>query len=69
MRRATVNTDRRLLRLKPAAHYLSVSPGTLRGIIQRGQLCVVKLDDNGRAPWLVDRADLDELIERRKATL
>jgi excisionase family DNA binding protein len=60
---------RRLLRLKPAAEYLSVSPGTLRAIVQRGELPIIKLAETGHAPWLLDVRDLDGWVERSKATL
>jgi excisionase family DNA binding protein len=55
---------RRLLRLKPAAEYLSISIWTLRAMIQRGELPVIKPSEN--APWLVDLNDLDAWIDRRK---
>lgn len=64
-----VNSAKRLLRLKPAAEYLSVSPGTLRGIIQRGELPIIKLAETGHSPWLIDRVELDAWIERSKMTL
>jgi len=64
---AQQQNPKRLLRLKPAAVYLSLSPGKLRAIIQRGELPVVKAGDN--APWLLDIRDLDSWIERRKETL
>lgn len=57
---------RRLLRLKPAAAYLSVSTAYLRRLIQRGELEVIHMDDSGHAPWLVDVRDLDLWIERAK---
>lgn len=63
------NPARRVLRLKAAAQYLSVSAHVIRGLVQRGELPVVKLSDNIHAPWLVDQKDLDALIERRKTTL
>ncbi len=61
--------ERRLLRLKPAAEYLSVSPGTLRAIVQRGELAVIRLADTCHAPWLLDVQDLDQWIERNKIVL
>jgi excisionase family DNA binding protein len=63
------NVTRRLLRLKPAAEYLSVSPGTLRAIVQRGELPIIKLGNNGRSPWLIDARDLDSWIEKSKVTI
>jgi len=56
--------SRRLLRLKAAATYLSVSIWTLRGMIQRGELPVIQ---NGA--WLLDMKDLDLWIERQKTRL
>jgi hypothetical protein len=59
-------TARRLLRLKPAAEYLSVSPATLRGFVRREGLPVIRLAEDGHAPWLLDLRDLDDWIERTK---
>jgi hypothetical protein len=57
----------RLLRLKPAAAYLSISVGALRGLIQKGEIEVVKVSEHGEhAPWLVDVRTLDEFIQRNK---
>ena len=58
---------RRLLRLKPAAAYLSLSTWTLRTIIQRGELPVVRYGEN--APWLLDIRDLDAWVDRHKESL
>jgi excisionase family DNA binding protein len=58
--------SKRLLRLKPAAAYLSISTAYLRRLIQRGELDVIRMDDGGHAPWLVDVRDLDEWVERTK---
>jgi hypothetical protein len=63
------NSARRLLRLRPASEYLSVSPATLRAIVQREGLPVIRLAENGHAPWLLDVRDLDAWIERTKARL
>jgi excisionase family DNA binding protein len=63
------NVTRRLLRLKPAAEYLSVSPGTLRTLVQRGELPIIKLAENGRSPWLLDVHDLDNWVDRTKVML
>jgi excisionase family DNA binding protein len=59
----------RLLRLAVAAKYLSVSPGTLRRLIQQGQLSVVRISNGVNCPWLLDQHDLDKFIERTKVTL
>jgi excisionase family DNA binding protein len=69
MVRKAANPERRALRLKAAAEYLSVSTRTIRTLIQRGELAIVRLCESDRAPWLVDIKDLDNLVERRKATL
>jgi excisionase family DNA binding protein len=58
---------RRLLRLKPAAQYLSVSPGKLRSLIQAREIPIVQYRKN--APWLIDVVDLDQWVERNKVTL
>jgi hypothetical protein len=63
------NSARRLLRLRPASEYLSVSPATLRAIVQREGLPVIRLAENGHAPWLLDVRDLDAWIERVKTRL
>ena len=60
---------RRLLRLKEAAVYLSVSPGTLRSIVQRGELPIIRLGDGGHVPWLIDVKDLDQWVEKSKVTI
>ena len=63
------NLTRRLLRLKPAAAYLSISAGALRSLIQRGELPVIKPSAGQCVPWLVDVRDLDSWIERVKRTI
>jgi hypothetical protein len=60
---------RRLLRIAEAAEYLHLSPWALRGIVQRGELSIIKLGENGHSPWLFDTRDLDDWINRTKATL
>lgn len=69
MRRQDGDSLKRLLRLKQAAQYLSLSPGKLRGIIQRGELPIIRLAETGHSPWLIDRIELDAWIERTKITL
>ena len=56
--------SRRLLRLKTAAVYLSLSPWKLRSLIQDGRLPVVQ--DMEGSPFLLDVRDLDAFIERNK---
>ena len=55
---------RRLIRLREAAQYLSLSTWKLRSVIQSGELPIVKYNDN--APWLLDMRDLDGWIDRHK---
>ena len=55
---------RRLLRLKVAAEYLSLSPWKVRRLIQEGRLPVVQDCDGG--PFLLDVRDLDGFVERNK---
>jgi hypothetical protein len=57
---------RRLLRLKPAADYVSMSTWTLRRLIQQGEIPVIQREN---APWLVDVEDLNVWIERSKQRL
>lgn len=63
------SVTKRLLRLRPASEYLSVSPAKLREIVQREGLPVIQLSENGHAPWLLDVRDLDAWIERTKRSL
>jgi excisionase family DNA binding protein len=61
--------SRRVLRVTAAAAYLSTSARCVRSLVQRGELPIVKLSENGHSPWLLDVRDLDALIERRKVVL
>lgn len=65
---AKPNPTQRLLRLKAGAEYLSLSPASLRRLIQAGELPVITLAE-AHAPWLLDRNDLDQWVERSKRTL
>jgi excisionase family DNA binding protein len=58
------NSRRRLLRLKDAAIYLSLSPWKLRRLIWEGRLPVVQ--DCEGSPFLFDRHDLDSYVESHK---
>jgi excisionase family DNA binding protein len=69
MRKTADSPARRALRIKDAAAYLSVSPRCIRTLVQKGELPLVQIAESHRAPWLLDRADLDSLIERRKVTM
>ncbi len=57
-------TSPRLLRLKSACEYLSLSPWKLRRLIQEGRLPVVQDCEGG--PFLLDVRDLDGFVERNK---
>jgi excisionase family DNA binding protein len=59
----------RLLRLSAAAKYLSVSPGTLRRLIQAGKIPVLKISDGENVPWLIDVDELNQFVEREKVTM
>jgi len=59
--------DRRLLRLKPAAEYLSLSVWTLRRLVQQSEIPIIKYGDN--TPWLIDVRDLDTWIQRHKENI
>lgn len=58
--------SKRLLRVREAADYLSVSPWKLRRLIQVGLLPIVQASEGGA--WRVDVRDLDSFIERHKTT-
>jgi hypothetical protein len=64
MTKAADNPGKRLLKLKPAADYLSMSPRKVRQLVQAQQLRVVRLEERG--PWWLDVKDLDQFIEARK---
>lgn len=64
MSQSADNPGRRLLKVKQAAGYLSISPSTLRKLVQSQQLRIVKLEDRG--PWLLDLKELDQFIDTRK---
>ena len=57
---------RRLMRIKEASTYLSLSPWKLRQLIQFGKLPVVQ--DTDGSPFLLDIRDLDGYVERSKRT-
>lgn len=69
--RELLNRERRpprLLRLSESGEHLHVSAWTLRRLIGRGELPIVKIHDgDGHSPLLVDVRDLDMLIERTKS--
>lgn len=64
---SSANGQNRMLKIREAAAYARVSPAKLRQMILAGHVPVVRgSTPNSTAPWRVDRADLDELIEREK---
>jgi excisionase family DNA binding protein len=67
MPKAQANAERRLLRLKPAAAYLSISPWQMRRLVQNGSIPVVQISEG--SPWLIDRKDLDIFVDRHKQTI
>jgi excisionase family DNA binding protein len=60
-------SSRRLLRVKAAAEYLSLSPWKVRCLIQAGRLPVVQ-DELG-SPFLLDVRDLDNYVDRNKRAM
>ena len=63
-----VANERRLLRLKAGAEYLSISPAKLRHLIDAGEIPYISYGE-GTSPWLVDIKDLDNWITRNKQTV
>ncbi len=64
---ATATLQRRLIRTKEAAAYLSMSDWKLRRLIQEGVFPVVQDREGG--PFLLDLRDLDGYIENRKRSI
>jgi len=58
------NSKKRLLRLKDASIYLSLSPWKLRRLVWAGRLPVVQ--DSEGSPFLFDYCDLDAYVEHNK---
>lgn len=58
--------QKRLLRLKDAAVYLSLSPWKLRRLVWERRLPVVQ--DCEGSPFLFDQFDLDTYVETHKRT-
>jgi excisionase family DNA binding protein len=56
---------RRLLRTKEAAQYLSMSPWSLRHMVERRELPYISSGDNTSA-WRFDVRDLDRWIETHR---
>ena len=64
---ATATLQRRLIRTKEAAVYLSMSDWKLRRLIQEGIFPVVQDREGG--PFLLDLRDLDGYIESHKHSI
>jgi excisionase family DNA binding protein len=64
---ATATLQRRLIRTKEAASYLSMSDWKLLRLIQDGTFPVVQDQEGG--PFLLDVRDLDSYIENHKRTI
>ena len=56
----------RLIKVKDAAAYLSLSPWKIRKLVADGDLPYIQLDYRG--PFLLDVRDLDAFIHSRKQT-
>lgn len=63
----THSLQRRLIRTKEAASYLSMSDWKLRRLIQEGTFPV--LQDHEGGPFLLDVRDLDVYIDKNKRTI
>ncbi|HEY1759966.1 MAG TPA: excisionase family DNA-binding protein [Bryobacteraceae bacterium] len=63
----TATLQRRLIRTKEAANYLSMSDWKLRRLIQEGTFPVVQDHEGG--PFLLDVRDLDGYIDSNKRTI
>ena len=63
----THSLQRRLIRTKEAASYLSMSDWKLRRLIQEGTFPVLQDHDGG--PFLLDVRDLDVYIDKNKRTI
>jgi excisionase family DNA binding protein len=57
----------RWLTVESAAAYLHVHAQTIRNAMRRGDIRASRLADAG--PYLIDRFELDRLLERRKKVL
>lgn len=60
-------TRRKLMKLKEASQYMSMSTWSIRRLIQNGEIPVVQTQPG--APFLVDPADMDKYVERNKRTV
>lgn len=63
-RKHTPANSARLVNAKRASTELGIPYGTLRDVVHRGELPVIRV---GRA-WYLERRDIDQWIERQKAS-
>jgi excisionase family DNA binding protein len=63
----TATLQRRLIRTKDAAAYLSMSDWQLRRLIQEGTFPVVQDHEGG--PFLLDIRDIDSYVENHKRSI
>ena len=55
-------SEPRLLTIKAAAQYLSVTVWFIRGLVYGKEVPALKLGNR----WVIDKADLDAYVEKRK---
>jgi len=58
---------RRLMRTKEASEYTGIGEWRLKQLVAQRRLPVVRFEESG--PFLIDRKDLDDLIERTKSQI
>lgn len=63
------SADRQFLRLEEAADRMATSDKYLRGIIQRGEIPVIRMGKGANAPWVVEASDIYAWMDRHKETL
>jgi excisionase family DNA binding protein len=55
--------------LEEAADYMATSDKYLRGIIQRGEIPVLRMGKGPNAPWVIEVSDIHAWADRHKETL
>ena len=58
--------EKRLLKVREAAAYTGLSDKRIRSLVHAGELPHISFNDFGS--WWIDRADLDEFIQKSKKT-
>ena len=56
-----------IMTVREAAEHLGVSPETVYRLIQQDGLRAFRLGAGSGGRWRIDRADLDDYVERKKA--